>query len=149
MMFASLEGRHDEALALGERILATFPGYPTILTNLGRAYIAADQPARGVNLLLLAVEQGPIRTEDWALLLGTLGVTGPQPEAAVARLRDKVAANPQRMGLRYTLVVALVRTGHYQAARALLDETPQLAAHPDLEIFVDHAAPERQPRSGP
>lgn len=140
MMFLSLAGRHDEALALGETLLREHPEYPTIRANLGRAYLAAQQPARGVNLLLAALSQGPIRTEEWDLLLENLGIRGPNPEAALATLEGKVAAHPELPSLRYVLMVALVRLGEYPRARAVLESHPELAAHPDLQVFLHSGA---------
>lgn len=136
MMFLSLAGRHEEALALGEALLRDHPEYPTIRANLGRAYLAARQPARGVNLLLSALGQGPIRTEEWDLLLENLGIRGPNPQAALATLEEKVAAHPELPSLRYVLMVALVRLGEYPRARAILERYPELAAHPDLQVFL-------------
>ncbi len=143
MMFLSLAGEHAAAIAAGEDILRRFPDYRTIRANLGRVYIESGDRARGVNLLIAALEQGPIRVEDWRLLLEALGVAGDKkvaPEKVLATLREKIAANPQRPSLRYLLMVVLTRFGRYQEARQILADHPELAAHPDLEIFVEHTA---------
>lgn len=140
LMFLSLADRHEEALAVGEALLRDHPEHPTIRANLGRAYLAAGQPARGVNLLLAALSQGPIRTEEWDLLLENLGIRGPNPQAALATLEGKVAAHPELPSLRYVLMVALVRLGEYPRARALLERYPELAAHPDLQVFLHSGA---------
>ncbi len=141
MMFLSLGKRHAEAIALGEDILRKYPAYPTIRANLGRVYLEAEDRAHGVNLLIAALEQGPIRVEDWELLLEGLGLAGKKPaadpEKVVATLREKAAANPQRPSLRYVLMVALTRLGHYAEARAMpLAANPELAAHPELQVFL-------------
>lgn len=143
MMFLSLGDRHAEAIAAGEEILRRFPDYRTIRANLGRVYLESGDRARGVNLLIAALEQGPIRVEDWKLLLEALGLTGERqvkPEAIVATLRDKIAAHPQRASLRYLLMVVLTRLGRYPEAREILAVHPELASHPDLEIFLQHTA---------
>lgn len=137
MMFLSLDGQHAAATALGEHLLRRHPEHPTILTNLGRVYIAAGQRPRGVNLLLAAVERGPIRSEDWSLLLAGLGLGAADPDQVVATLRQKVTEHPERSGLRYVLMVALTRLGRYAEARQILIDTPALAAHPDLQGFLD------------
>lgn len=144
MMFLSLDHQDAAAIALGEDILRRFPEYPTIRANLGRVYIEAQDRARGVNLLIAALEQGPIRVEEWELLLEGLGLAGkgaaPDPEKVLATLREKVAANPQRPGLRYVFLVALTRLGHYGEARELLAAHPELADHPELQVFLAHGA---------
>jgi|CXWL01.1.fsa_nt_gi predicted Zn-dependent protease len=136
MMFLSLQGRHEEAIAQGEAILRDHPGHPTVRANLGRVHFKARHPAQGVNLLLAAVAQGPIRVEDWDLLLENLGVFGDSPDSAVATLRDKIARHPELPSLRYVLMVALVRLGHYAEAREELTREPEMAAHPDLQQFL-------------
>lgn len=138
MMFLSREGRHAEAIALGERILRDFPAYPTIRVNLGRVYVSAGQRARGVNLLFSALEAGPIRVEEWQLLLDSLGLGAPKPEAVVVTLQRKIREHPELASLRYVLVVVLTRLGRYAEAREELLRTPELADHPDLRQFVDH-----------
>jgi tetratricopeptide (TPR) repeat protein len=138
MMFLSLERRHDEAIVLGERVLRDFPAYPTIRANLGRVYLAAGHRARGVNLLLSALEFGPIRVEDWKLLLQGLGLREEHPDAVVATLERKVDERPDVRGLRYMLMIALTRLGRYGEAREVLMRAPELADHPELRQFVDH-----------
>lgn len=140
MILLSFAGRHDEAIAVGEGILTRHPGYPTIRANLGRVYLEAKQRARGVNLLLTALEQGPLRGEDWKLLLDGLGMNGPRPEQVVSTLRLKMAERPDLASLRYVLVVALTRLGRYSEARDELTRSPSLAENPDLRRFVAHTA---------
>lgn len=152
MIFLSYEKKHGEAIALGEELLRRFPAYPTLRANLGRVYLEAGDRARGVNLLIAALEQGPIRVEDWNLLLEGLGLESPAPATGVptadlpdddkkaailATLRKKVAENPQRPSLRYLLLVVLTRLGRYDEARALLRDHPELLGHPDLRTFFD------------
>lgn len=139
MMFLSQSGEHEAAIALGESILARFPEHPTIRVNLARVFLKTEQRAAGVNLLVAAIERGPIRVEDWSLLLQGLGLVGAKPdppEQVVATLRRKVAEHPQHRGLAYVLMVVLVRTGHYAEAKAILEHNPDLADHPDLQAFV-------------
>lgn len=138
MILLSFAGRHDEAIAVGEQILRRHPEYPTIRANLGRVYLEAKQRARGVNLLLAALEQGPLRGEDWKLLLDGLGMNGPRPEQVVSTLRLKIAERPDLASLRYVLVVALTRLGRYAEAHDELTHSPGLADNPDLRRFVAH-----------
>lgn len=144
MMFLSLADQDAAAKALGEDLLRRFPDYPTIRANLGRVYLEAGDRARGVNLLIAALESGPIRVEDWSLLLEGLGLAGKDaaadPEKVLVTLRGKVAASPERAGLRYLLVVALTRLGHYEEARRELTAHPGLAEHPEIQVFLAHGA---------
>ncbi len=148
MIFLSTAGHDDEAIALGERILQDYPDYPSIRANLGRVYLTAKKRARGVNLLLSALEQGPIRVEDWGILLEGLGLfasgRGKDIEASheemVTKLRQKIAENPQKENLRYVLLVVLTRLGRYTEARELVEQNPQWKENPDLLTFVDHVA---------
>lgn len=143
MMFLSLGGRHPEAIAAGEEILRRFPEYRTIRANLARVYLESGDRAHGVNLLIAALERGPIRVEDWKLLLEALGLVGDkrvEPETIVATLRAKIAENPGRASLRYLLVVVLTRLGRYAEAREILAAHPELAGHPELQTFLEHTA---------
>lgn len=145
MMFLGLARRFDEAILLGERLLREFPAYPTIRVNLGRIYFAAGKRPQGVNLLLAALARGPIRVEDWSLLLQGLGLRDAEPESMLATLRKKVEERPESPSLRYLLMVVLTRLGRYDEARALLVAYPDLADHPELRIFVDHSGPASPP----
>lgn len=143
MMFLSLGGQYPEATALGEEIVRRHPGYAPIKVNLARVYIDSQDRARGLNLLILALEQGPIRVEDWELLLTALGVIGKnpgKPEVVVSKLREKAAENPGRPSLRYLLMVVLTRYGRYGEAREILAADPSLANHPELKLFAAHTA---------
>jgi thioredoxin-like negative regulator of GroEL len=133
---------------VGEDILRDHPGYPPIKVNLARVYIDSQDRARGLNLLIAALEQGPIRVEDWELLLEALGVIGKQPgrpEVVVSKLREKIADNPDRPSLRYLLMVVLTRYGRYAEARELLVADPGLADHPELKVFAAHTAEAASP----
>lgn len=146
MMFLSLAGRHPEAISQGEKILAEHPDYTPIWTNLGRVYLKANNRARGLNLLLAALERGPLRGEDWKLLLADgLGLDlgnleAPKNAAVLATLRGKVAEHPDRDGLRYLLIVVLTRLGHYREAHEVLASAPDLRAFGDIRLFFEKTA---------
>lgn len=139
MMVLSLGARHAEAAALGERILREQPGYLTIRPNLARVYLKAGRRADGVNMMFSALESGPVRVPDWELFLRALGVGTEKPETLVARLEAKSKAAPELKSLKYVLVVVSTRLGQYERARRILEENPELAAHPDLRRFLDDA----------
>ncbi len=76
--------------------------------------------------------------QEWQLLLDSLGLGAPKPEAVVVTLQRKIREHPELESLRYVLVVVLTRLGRYAEAREELLRTPELADHPDLRQFVDH-----------
>ena len=143
MMFLSLKGEHGAAVGLGEKILREHPDYATIRANLARVYLKAGRRPEGVNLMLSALEQGPVRVGDWELLLDALGVGSRDPERVLAQLRSKSQQNPQVKSLKYGLVVACTRLGRYQEARRILVENPDLSDHDDLRAFIRDAGPQR------
>ncbi len=136
MILLSLNKKHDEAIALGLQILGKFPTYPTIRANLARAYLNAGQRVPGINRMFEAMQAGPIRVEDWKLLLENLAAGTPNPDTMVATLRRKSEQNPQFTGLKYTLMIVLTRLGRYAEARGILQANPELADHPELQIFL-------------
>lgn len=136
MMIRSLGGKHPEAIALGEGILRDHPAYLTIRANLARVYLKAGRRADGVNMMFSALERGPVRVEDWDLLLRALGVGSEAPDAVLARLEEKARAAPGLRSLKYALVVVSTRLGRYEKARRILAEDPELAAHEDLKAFL-------------
>lgn len=147
MMFLSLQERHPEAIAQGEKILAEHPEYAPIWTNLGRVYLLAKNRARGVNLLLAALERGPLRVEEWELLLTRgLGLElenldAPANTAVLATLKEKVAKHPERPGLKYLLMVVLTRLGRYPEAHQILASAPDLLAHPEMRHYFEFTEP--------
>lgn len=136
MILLSLNKQYDEAIAQGLQLLERFPTYPTVRANLARIYFNAGQRVPGINRMFEAMQAGPIRVEDWKLLLENLAAGTPDPENMVATLRRKSEQNPQLAGLKYTLMIVLTRLGRYAEARDILKANPQLADHPELQIFL-------------
>lgn len=136
MILASGQGRHDDAVALGESVLAEFPGYPSIRANLARVQHAKGDSAAALNLMLAAIELGPVRVQDWDFLLRTLARTDGDVAGIISRLEQKVAANPNLKGLRYLQVILYVRLGRHSEARAILGVHPEIAVHPELQRYI-------------
>lgn len=136
MMLQSRQGHHEQALGLGLSILAEFPGYPTIRVNLARVYEAKGDLVGALNLMIGAIEAGPVRVEDWDFLLRTLAQSDHDAGRTLERLKRKVEEHPEIQGLKYLQVVLYTRFGDYLAARNILKAQPALARHPDLQRFV-------------
>ncbi len=137
MILLSLNKQHDEAIAIGVALLERFPTYPTIRANLARAYFNGGKRVPGINRMFEAMQAGPIRVEDWKLLLENLAAGTPDPEVMLATLRRKCQQNPQIASLQYTLMVVLTRFGRYAEAREILRANPPLADHPELKLFLE------------
>jgi predicted Zn-dependent protease len=140
MILESGKGHHDVAVALGESVLAEFPGYLSIRANLARVQRAKGDPVAALNLMIAAIELGPVRGQDWDFLLRTLARTDADAMRVLERLEQKIGANPKLKGLRYLQVILYVRFGRHAAARALLVAHPDLAAHPELQRYVADVA---------
>lgn len=155
MMILSLGGKHAEAVTLGEGLLREHPGYQTIRTNLARVYLKAGRRADGVNMMLSALEQAPVRLEDWDLLLRALGVGTDDPEVILGRIEKKAKDSPQVRSLKYVFVVLATRFGRYEKARRILAENPELSDQDDLRRFLggprqaEPPRPPARPRTAP
>lgn len=136
MMLQSRQGQHEQAVGLGLSILEEFPSYPTIRVNLARVYEAKGDLVAALNLMIGAIEAGPVRVEDWEFLLRTLAQSDHDAARTLERLKRKVDEHPEIQGLKYLQVVLYTRFGDYVAARNILKAQPALAQHPDLQRFV-------------
>ena len=137
MLQLALNGDTQAAIQWGEAACTQFPDYPTLRSNLARIYLKNGDRARGINLMLTAIERAPVRVEDWDILLRAMGLGTIPPDQFIQQLREKMDKNPQITSLKYTLLLALTRFGRYAEARQLLIENSQLANHPDLQIFIN------------
>lgn len=136
MLQLALNDDTQAAIRWGEAACTQFPDYPTLRSNLARIYLKNGDRARGINLMLTAIERAPVRVEDWDILLRAMGLGSIPPDQFIQQLREKIEKNPQITSLKYTLLLALTRFGRYQEARELLIENNQLAQHPDLHVFL-------------
>lgn len=136
MMLESGRGHHDLAVDLGQSILAEYPNYRSIRVNLARVYQAKGDLVAALNMMISAIEAGPVRVQDWEFLLRALARGESSAKRTLQTLEQKIAQNPGLMGLKYLQVVLYTRFGQYDAARDVLVAHPELAAHPDLKQFV-------------
>jgi tetratricopeptide (TPR) repeat protein len=137
MILESGRGHHALALELGNSILAEFPKSTTIRGNLARVHLANGELLDAINLMISAIETGPVRIQDWEFLLRALGRADHSAARTLERLQTKVDANPDLEGLKYLQVVLYTRFGQYGAARDVLVAHPELATHRELHRFVE------------
>ena len=118
------EGRHDEAIALLEVVLAAAPDDPVALYHLGSAHDSAGHEAEAVEQYRRALAGG--LDPEMALatriqLASTLRNLGETRES-VEILEAAVAKHPQHRAARMFLSLALVSDGRpTEAVRILLD----------------------------
>jgi tetratricopeptide (TPR) repeat protein len=136
MILLSGHGEHQNAVQIGEAVLAEFPEHPSIRVNLARVQQAAGNQVAAMNLLIAAIERGPVRVQDWNFLLRALTRTDATAAGMLDRLQRKSEQNPELKGLKYLRVILHARLGQHDAARALLLTHPELAAHPELQRYV-------------
>lgn len=138
MVARSHNGHIQEAIQLGESTLQRHPQHPTLQSNLARIYLqTGTKRQQGVNLMFHALQQGPIQTTDWDLLLNGLAQTFPDPNNLIAFLDQRIAEFPKLGALAYVKMVCLVRFGRYDEAQKILRANPELAEHPDLQEFLE------------
>lgn len=136
MILESGRGHHDLAVEIGDGILADYPNYPTIRANLARVHMSRGDVIEALNLMLGAVEMGPVRVQDWEFLIKALARADRDAARTMERLERKAADNPGMEGLKYLQVVLYTRFGRYDKARDILVAHPKLATQPDLQRFV-------------
>jgi tetratricopeptide (TPR) repeat protein len=89
---ASQEGRHGDAVALLERLVALAPVEPTYHANLGLALVRAGEPGRGASSYQVAVELRPGHGPTLAKLGRALAAAGQEREA-IAVFRRALAVD--------------------------------------------------------
>lgn len=136
MILSSGRGDHQAAVQIGQTILSEFPEHPSIRVNLARVQQAAGDQVAAMNLLIAAIERGPVRVQDWNFLLRALHQADATAVGMLERLQRKSEQHPDLKGLKYLRVILHVRLGQHQAARTLLLEHPELAANPELQRYV-------------
>jgi predicted Zn-dependent protease len=137
MILENGRGHHALALQLGTSILADFPNYASIRVNLARVYLANGDTVSALNMMIAAIEAGPVRSKDWEFLLRTMARGDRSAARTLERLESKVKANPDLKGLKFLQIVLYTRFGQYTRARDILVANPELASHPELRKFIE------------
>lgn len=119
------QGRFDRAIAVLEASLRIEPFHPEALTHLAFAYLQAGNPGLAMELVDTCRRLHP-DYKPALLQQGIMQLADPGSTAAVATLREAVAAFPNLPGPRNNLAVALARTGDRDGARAELAQVLEL-----------------------
>jgi tetratricopeptide (TPR) repeat protein len=144
------EQRYDEALPIFEQANAIYQGRPEVMFMLGSLYSQSDEPGKAVESLQQAqalIESDRIEDMDsvtqasWreqaaqipVLITQALMQSGDYP-AAVAALRDLIAADPGNVAYMQNMASLFVQMEQPDSARAVYD---RIMAQPGL-THVDH-----------
>lgn len=122
----SLDGRHEEALAILDRIADHSAGSGAALANLGRALMAAGRGLEAVSVLRRAVLVEPASAQA-RLNLGVALADQRLWPAAIEQLELATRLAPSWDVAFYNLGLASSASGQVEAARVALERAAQLA----------------------
>ena len=125
-----------KARDLYTKVLAKSPNNLDAKTNLGMAYMASDNPVKGVTLLREVLTADP-NNERALYDLGILAVQSNQYDKAAERFKQLVKVNPKNVNGQFYLGVTSARTGAKEQARAAFLVAKSLSADPALAASVE------------
>lgn len=125
-----------KARDLYTKVLAKSPNNLDAKTNLGMAYMASDNPVKGVTLLREVLTADP-NNERALYDLGILAVQSNQYDKAAERFKQLVKVNPKNVNGQFYLGVTSARTGAKEQARAAFLAAKSLSADPALAASVE------------
>ena len=125
-----------KARELYTKVLEKEPDNLDAKTNLGMAYMASDNPVKGITLLREVLATDP-RNEKALYNLGILAVQSNQFDKAVKRFEELVKVNPKNVNGQFYLGVTAARTGAKEEARAAFLTAKSLSADPALAASVE------------
>ena len=125
-----------KARELYGKVLALEPGNIDAKTNLGMAYMASDNPVRGITLLREVLATDP-RNEKALYNMGILAVQSNQYDKAVRRFEELVKVNPKSVNGQFYLGVTSARTGQQEQARQAFEAARSLSDDPALAASVE------------
>lgn len=129
----SLSGKTRE---LYEKVLKNNPDNLNAKTNLGMAYMASDNPVKGVTLLREVLAVDP-KNEKALYNLGVLAIQSNQYDRAVERFRELTKVNPNNVEGQFYLGISLAQTGATAEAKTVLTKAKSLSTDPALTASVD------------
>jgi len=138
MMGLALTGDRSQAIGVGEKLLSTFPEYPTIRINLARIHAENGNPARALNLIVSALERASLRSQDWGLAMRLIALLDAQEKPILDRLQAKHVEFPKAKGLIELILAVQIRSGDYDGALAWIEENPFLLEATEVDTFVRH-----------
>jgi predicted Zn-dependent protease len=119
-------GRYAEAVPVYRRLLASIPGNPGLLLNLGMALHLAGQDREALPQLEAALRREPDSLPA-SLFLGAARLRLGRAEAAVAPLQKAVALQPENREARALLVDALLALERHAEAEPHLRRLSRMA----------------------
>ncbi|MEW5862675.1 MAG: adenylate/guanylate cyclase domain-containing protein [Pseudomonadota bacterium] len=112
-----VSGRHEEAIAAGERSVALNPNHADNAANLACSYAVSGRPAQAIELLRRAMRLSPIHPTWYLNVLGFAHFLRGEHEEAERVLRRALAREPGYSDCRLILAAALHARGETDAAR--------------------------------
>ncbi|WP_246289570.1 tetratricopeptide repeat protein [Hymenobacter terrestris] len=138
--FATTEARQKllgaKCRELYERVLKNNPDNLNAKTNLGMAYMASENPVKGITLLREVLAADP-RNEQALYNLGLLAVQSNQYDKAAERFAELAEINPKNVNAQFYLGVSLAQTGAKQEARKAFLAAKSISSDPALAASVD------------
>ncbi|GAA4001196.1 hypothetical protein GCM10022408_10490 [Hymenobacter fastidiosus] len=138
--FAATEERQKmlatKTRELYEKVLKNNPENLDAKTNLGMAYMAGDNPVKGVTLLREVLVADP-RNENALYNLGLLSIQSNQYDKAAERFRELTKVNPDNINGQFYLGVSLAKNGAKEEAKAAFLKAKSLSPDPALSASVD------------
>ncbi|HZP93425.1 MAG TPA: tetratricopeptide repeat protein [Burkholderiales bacterium] len=117
-----LAGKHDEAIAAGERSVALNPNHADNAANLACSYLMGERPADAVLLMRKAMRLSPVHPAWYLNILGFAHYLLGQYAEAEEALRLALQREPAYTDCRLILAAALHARGRTDDARRELDE---------------------------
>lgn len=130
---ASQEGRHSDAVAILEQLVALAPSEPTYHANLGLALVRAGHPGRGAGSYRVAVELRPGHAPTLAKLGRALAASGQEPDAIVI-FRRALAVDPGDPDTWNALGAASANAGRLEEACGCFERALELDPNHDEAV---------------
>lgn len=138
--FATTEARQKllgaKCRELYERVLKNNPDNLDAKTNLGMAYMASENPVKGITLLREVLAADP-RNEKALYNLGLLAIQSNQYDKAAERFKELTQVNSENVNAQFYLGVSLAQTGAKAEARQAFLKAKSISSDPSLAASVD------------
>jgi adenylate cyclase len=122
-----MQGRHDQAVADGERAVAINPNYAQGYQVLADALLNAGKPADAVPAAQKAMRLDPAHADFFEYSLGMAYVEMGRYDAAIPILKQHLAAYPNNLVGYLALVIAYAELGRNADARAQAAEINRIS----------------------
>jgi adenylate cyclase len=144
----SMQRRFDQAVAEGERAVATNPNDLVGYTALSIALAVSGKPEDAIRAAEKATRLDPHGQDWYAYFVGNPLVQMKRYQEAMPLLERHIAVYPNNLWAHVTLIMAYVELGRDQNARAEAAEVMQISPHfavpsPEKGVFKDPALNKR------